>query len=505
MIRRFVVQALSISVLTAAMLLWVVWDYFIFDGTLILSSDVEFDSSAVKRFGTKDQLVELENGLREVASGSRIPFLLNPPRPFSAMTLRLWGPNISSQREVLATVDSETKTVSRLMYTGDARLAKLDNHEAISDRADAPETWRWASITNGAITVWQRETAAQFARIEDFWAAPLDLSGVAVLNVNIETYRTRSVPRPAPSADPYTFLGTLRGEHSLVAIPSDGRIQFSFDRMDVNRYLGEDSVDIELMRGIQRVERKRLYTDTAEPLGTQTARETITFSDLPDGVYHVNIKSTNDTFLRNIESPYHPIIFAEHMMLADGNGYGSWFDGRNNPVTTFEWYGSEMKASTPHVESLQTISVDQVQLPLMVVGAAQRVNLLPGKHTLNIPDRDAELQFDGVLLASDGPLLIPPQRQVRLLHNQTDLSAVDYIVEARIPVKQDAYGRYVEAEFGPGELLSYENGQIHGAFLIPYAPEEQEQLRISRVEWTLHKPPIYLKDLPKRLLSKLGL
>lgn len=503
MLLRVIAQVVSVVVVTTALVFVYAWDYFVLSGVLELTFNAGEDSAYIELFGGSGQFVENDQGDFVVESGTRIPFTLKPPRPFTTLTMRLWSDNIDSQREIATHVDvGDGRVYTQNMYLGDARLKALDELGALPDVSGGPEQ-AWNSVTDGNITLWQRASAPQYGSLEDFWNAPQDFSTIAALNVNVETYVENVFATKALPAKAYQYDGTVRGEYSLVVIPHNGNVEFTFNRIDVNRYAGEDSIRVELMRGIQLVDAQTLFTDELEPAGTHTSQETIQFSGLENAVYHVNIKTTTDTFLRNIESPYHPIVFESSVMLADGAGYDTWFLGRNNTPTTYVWHGSEMKISNPHAQGGQTALVDD---QLVSVGITPiTLNFVPGLHEISLSDRGTKLQFDGVLLASAGELVIPPQRQVKSLQNQNDLSALQYIVESRTGIQTLNGEEYIQAELLPSQFAINDDGQIRGSIAIPYADEESERLTFSRMEWILEKEPIRIKEIPRRILEKLGL
>ncbi|MBI3120494.1 MAG: hypothetical protein HYZ08_02640 [Candidatus Kerfeldbacteria bacterium] len=481
------------------------WIYAVPSGVLTVEATAQTISHELKLWGRPRQFV-IEGENQVMALGNSIPFQIVPPRSFASLDVEVQSDNLVRQSEVTVALDNgEGIRSGKSLYIGDARLDALDRGQEIPD-VDDGKTHRWNPIRESGITVWQRDTATQYKDLSAFWNGIHDFSRVAMLNVNLETYLSRADLTKPFLTGPQTFNGTLRGTHTLIAIPKDGRIEFTFDRIDGNRYPGTDDITIQLSQGIHTIDRSLLVRDIDPEVSGVLTHETIRYSDLPDGIYRLKIETSSDVFLRNLTSTHQPILMDGSVMLGDGIAYNTWFSGSVNEPITLTFHGSKLRASIPHVEASQELRIDDAQSVFLT--DPDRNPQLPlelGLHAVHIQDRDVRLETDGVFLLSQvGPLVVPPQYQVRGLHNQQDLRFVDYIVEHRETIRQQKDGSWIaQATFTGPELLVTEDGNIQGALHVPNAEEDPERLRFSRVRWIFHKPPISLSDIPRKLWNNI--
>lgn len=485
------------------------WNYFVLGGVLTITADAEHPSAAIERFGGKDQLEAREDGKMVMRSGDRLPFVLKVTRPFEKMTVRFWNANVGSQTAILINTDKKDETMhSAGLYIGDQRLLKLAKDRTVTDQKGIGEEHPWNPIQKDNITIWQRASAPQYTSVDAFFDTEHDYSHIATLGVNMDTYIHRSknygnLLRNDGSA--YRYSGTVRGSHTLVAIPCDGEITYRFHRKDVNAYAGPDTLTATIRRGIQPVTKITVFEDAGSSVGVNEGDEEVHVQGLADGTYAVELETTSDTYLTDIHSNCHPIVFASQMVLADGPSYAGIAPQSENTPGQFAWYGDELSAASIHEDALQTLTVDKQQ-PLAIRGTQQpsRIDVAYGAHTVSIPIRDVTLTYNGVLLASDGPMILPASTLAKELANVSDLTEYTAIVEARTQIQNGEGGTYVETVLGPGQFAQNAEQEIRGAIILrPGSLEGEEPFTFSRVEWILQKPPFRLQELPKRLWNKI--
>jgi hypothetical protein len=287
----------------------------------------------------------------------------------------------------------------------------------------------WTARTEDGMTLYQR--VPKFSSVADFMGRPPAAREVA-------TYRVPSVKADLPAggvAGPATFSVVLRGSHRFVTLVDDGTLDVAFDLQDMNREDGADVVALLVAPlaggpavasvGLQDDENDR---DDQVATGLRPLRAT---AQVPNGVYRVDLQTTDDVFVREIRVGHRRFAALDRVFVGDYIGYSD-----RVPATALVTDASELSLTGPHAESAQTA---RVGTEAWEVGGgyaeAVRGRLGIASTAVTVPKADVIVEGNGQFAFAPGGLVPGLPFAVGALTTPADLAArgISSVLAAYVP------------------------------------------------------------------------
>lgn len=304
----------------------------------------------------------------------------------------------------------------------------------------------WPYVTDGELTLWQKYP--RYSSVAEFLADGQQGSRVATFNYSLD--RPFRLPGYVEPAQPLVLDATLRGAQEMaVYVASSSRgLAVSFDIQDNNRSVGPDPVAFVVRAPSGRV----VYTDLLPDDGftgdrdPATPRRTVALEvpGLSEGVYFVELRSGQDTFVRRIVSAHHKLAFRERLYLADSSEYDDGFtDLRASPPVVYS-DGRSYSFRTAHPAGYQTVYLNgQPAAQLAQRHLEYYASSSTPISTLRSPRGDLQIETDGWLAFSPSQLFNPAAYSVRSV---AQLTAFDYLLARYRPNAAEGW-RTVSATF----------------------------------------------------------
>jgi len=202
---------------------------------------------------------------------------------------------------------------------------------------------------------------------------------------------------------PIIINESLRGPHTIL-IYAKGKLDFKIIKQDLNWYLGEDNLTLNLYRENILIKNIEIpddgIIDNSKVVSDENSGELI-INDLKEGVYRIEIIGNNDLIIKKIISNQDKLVFKNKIFLANSNIYLD--DLAKETRLYFENNNENNKLSfkTYHEVSLQNISISKSNsnsyLNIDKNIKSFEVNIEKGEYTLSIPKGNIIIESDNYL------------------------------------------------------------------------------------------------------------
>ena len=334
--------------------------------------------------------------------------------------------------------------------------AKTDGDYSTIVSSAALDNLDWKHVSDGTMTLWMRDkrvseekivtgtgkkaktktvtterTLKQYASINDFRSAPPDLNTVAT--AGYDRLALASIPNYQPRSSPITLNRTFRGNHQLYVYAANEDLRLAFDKIDLNRQAGADTMTVQVARADQLTNDSRTWLKTitvaddgnAGPKGPRGAaqRVDLAIKNVPAGTYLVDITATEDVVFNNLTSAQHNLAFNGRVFLAEGPAYGEPSFQPVQLVTS----GSSLSFAANHDQGKQTLTVAGKKFNLKELKVNQTASGLSGPTAFEIAKGDATVLSDGLIAIAPAELIPDGVHPVDVA-GAPDLTPYDYII-----------------------------------------------------------------------------
>lgn len=318
------------------------------------------------------------------------------------------------------------------------------------------DTLKWTSITDGMTTLWMRDRrqitrtissgtgknarlstvtsetpVRQYLSIAEFRSSPPDSTTVAT--AGLDRLAFASVANYHPNISPITITQTFRGNHQLYLYAADEDLHIAFDKIDLNRAKGPDSMTVRIARADRLTSDSRTWLKTVSvpddgnmsangTLGTLQHVDMVVPAVTP-GIYLIDIVTNADVVFTHLTSWQHYLSFNGRVYLADGPAYNRTGFADVQILTS----GSSVTVAANHEQGEQVVTIGAKKLAIKDVKIDHPVQGLSGLTTFTLAKGDAIISSDGLLTL--GPAqLIPDGVHPLDVSTTPDVSSIDYIV-----------------------------------------------------------------------------
>jgi hypothetical protein len=446
------------------------------DGLLTTSTDLVRPATFVSAPKPSERLAEPVVDGGETLSpliGDPLYVDLTPPAPFDAVTMRLRFKNAGQPMVEIGAL-------------GSALDEQYDVRSAQSLLLDALP---WGRVSSGRLSLYQR--SRQYASVDDFLRHPPDRSKVAV-------YRTTAaipyrLPGYAPLGAAREIDVSLRGSHRLVTYVQDEDLHFLFSVQDMNRQPGADPVVVSVYKDSEEKPAARtVLEDDGNTKDDQRSSKlrtvAVTLARPSAGVYVVEVTATADVFIRRISTRQRKLAFVDRIYLGDHVGYSDAV-----PSRALLMKGRRLTARTAHVDALQTLDVDGIDLAISEPHLKYSTFVTPRTGPVRVvaPKGDVLLETGGVFALSQEEFFDPGPMRIEWHTTFEEIKAkgIDYILAEYEPPATDGDLLSAEATFDADSLARTKEGAYRFVISAPGIDGSPAELRLASATFVMRRPP----------------
>ncbi|MFC1788011.1 hypothetical protein ACFLZY_02220, partial [Patescibacteria group bacterium] len=390
---------------------WLLVQEIVPSGVFVVNHSVEQPSPFIDQILPEQRVLGLQQDQDgdwvKTIIGDPAFFFVHPHRHFDQITTEVWFKNSGVPIVELGGLSQ----IEGQVYD----LKPLQN--LIIDQSD------WFYLEDQGLTLLQRHK--KYSSIKDFLEKQPDRGQIATYNYSLD--QPYFLNGYQPGLELTTTNVSLRGFHVFKTYIKDEKLSFDFEYMDMNRTEGQDPITVLVFSEAGELVASQIATDdgnisnNAQPSTLQNL--SISATNLSEGVYKIELKTTSDIFFRSFTTPQSKIVFMDNVRLADEVGY------KENPRPVSFWTESKQLAfQTRHVEGVQMINIGTSGLDLKEPYQRFAYQIEePGITGVLVPKGDVEVFSSGHIAFAKNQFFNPDP--VRLRYN-TDLDQmeVDYII-----------------------------------------------------------------------------
>lgn len=324
------------------------------------------------------------------------------------------------------------------------------------------------------------------ASLEDFLAHQPSRNSVVTYRATLPgTYRE---PDYSPISHPQTFNVSLRGSHEYVTYIKNETLNLTVQYQDINRTFGADEGYVRVYsEDGTRVVDESIVDDgnTGEDQTYSMHTVAINKSNLPEGVYRVELSGTSDIVWRKFTTSQRYMSFKNTLYIADDVGYLN-----TDRQTDFVTNSKSLALETFHAESAHSVTLGSstISIPQSHVLTRSTVTdggVVAGKTSAG----DVKIVGEGKFALSKESFFDPDPRPLTAGTNLDD-PAIQYVYASVSPIATDTSGwRTATTTFNLASLVK-EGGAYKLALSLPGFHADLHTVDIHSLTATFHKAPI---------------
>ncbi|HBR80109.1 MAG: hypothetical protein UX09_C0002G0021 [Candidatus Uhrbacteria bacterium GW2011_GWE2_45_35] len=342
---------------------------------------------------------------------------------------------------------------------------------------------KWSRLVSDDIILLQRNP--KFETVEDFLRQPPARSEIATYHYGLtEPYRLSGY---TPTSIQTVLNVSLRGSHEFYTYIKNEDLNFVFAFMDMNRLVGEDTVTLIAIDETGKSVAEIRAQDDGNTLNDSKAlglrQLTLKATALPEGVYKIQMKASEDIFFRSIATTQQKITFLNQIWLADQVGFSE-----QNRTTDFVTEGKNLKLATRHASGAQTITIGRGSVAILEPYIEyEYAPPEAGLVKVNVPkSEDLLISSDGHLAFSQAQYFNPDP--VRLTaESDLDRLNVNYLIAKYIPPVQDGEWLLARVKFATSNV-SFEDKTWKFVLSLPTITQPDRQFFLNSVTMKFTRP-----------------
>ncbi|MBU1952592.1 hypothetical protein KJ733_06830 [Patescibacteria group bacterium] len=295
---------------------------------------------------------------------------------------------------------------------------------------------------------------------------------------------------------------SIRGSQIIYTYIKDEELNFSFYKTDLNRYIGSDSVAVDIF---QHKNGNSIFSGTLDDDGVEeigdlsegTQELSVQIPNLEEGVYRIEIKGNNDFVINKISSHQKLIVFSKTIFLADNEEYINNFVPGSKSTTLFT-NSSIINFKTPHPAGLQNIRIGDSELNLETVNAVYGAQL-EGFTEILIPHNDVLIESNGLFAFSKDQYFNPFPLNVSTLNANSSTDSIDYIITQYTPPSEEDGWITKSQTFEVSDLYRDKSGNLRFRLSAPGLGEDEDTIQVKEIRVGFEKPPLTLSNFSERV------
>lgn len=346
-------------------------------------------------------------------------------------------------------------------------------------RATALDNLGWDRTSAGPLTLWQRPSpqtkekpaVRHYASLPDLRQSLPDLKRVAVVGVDpLALYQD---PNYRAGSTVLQTNHIFRGTHRLIMYAGHETLNLAFDKIDLNRKKGADTVTVKISRpaDVLGATNKRIIVRTIQDDGVTEATGidgsvqafSVSVPVTEAGVFFVEINTNEDVVFKNLRSTQKFMAFDGNIFLADGPAYGP---GRVFSPVNLVTNGSLIGLNAVHPAGFQTVVFGKQKMTLKTIKAEQTFKNLQGLTALNFTQGDVAVRSDGQIAISPFQVLLARGAAALDVSRTPNFDPYDYVIAAYQPDHGDA-NLTAAATYQLKDLAVDKKKQIHFSLEAP--------------------------------------
>lgn len=479
----------GITILLTIVLFYYVFNqYFFPSGKLEVIYDFEEDSIYISHLEPWQRLLppEEENGVwSQRIKDDLVYFNVNNPRWFERITAEI----------VFSNEDQNIFEIG-------ARVNSANGYQNKPLRNKIIDELKWEKINEGDIALYQKEV--MYDTIGDFVTDFVDnkLADSEVGQYFYHLPENRILPDYVKSNREIVIDHAIRGSQTIFTYIKDEELNFSFYKTDLNRYIGSDSVIVDIFR---HRDGENIFSgiidddgmEEIDDVSVSTKDLSVQIPNLEEGVYRIEVKGNKDFIINRILTRQKLVVFSKAIFLADNEEYINNFIPGTKPTTLFT-NSSIVNFKTPHPAGLQTIILEDTELNLEKVGTVYNVEL-DGITEITVPNNDVLIESNGLFAFSMEQYFYPFPENVIDLGENSETNSLNFIItQYSTPLKEDGWITKSQT-FNVNDLYSDKSGNFRFRLSAPGLGEDEDTIQVKEIKAGFEKPPLTLSNFLERV------
>jgi len=296
---------------------------------------------------------------------------------------------------------------------------------------------------------------------------------------------------------PFSSDVKLRGNHTLFVRVESAPFHFLVSKQDLNMYIGEDSLSIELYKQDRLIAETTISDDgvsDTSKLNLLPQNGSFDIPKLEKGIYRILLKDNSkggDIQITHIESNQTKVIFADSLFIID------------TKPTKLQTTVKELTAQTFHPNSLQTLKLDgEIDLEIKKIADIYKFDLnitvdpkntkkiidnTKEIHSLMIPKNDLILSGKGYFSFTTAQMFDPTPLETVDVSTLKSMDNVDYIVANYTKAKKTGDSYETSVFFDP-KLIERNGDKLYFSLEFPDMEKTGGEIELQNLEVTVEKP-----------------
>lgn len=273
----------------------------------------------------------------------------------------------------------------------------------------------WNVVREGQVILLQKEK--KYKSINEFLKNLPSKEEIATYNYDL---KYNYLLADYKASDGLVINHNLRGPYKFYTYLKNEALDYKFTFLDLNKNKDKDDIKINLYFKDNLIDSQSLTDNgNSSDNGIASSEKTAVFkiSDLPEGVYSLEVKANDDIITKKIETKQGKLSFLNKIWLLKFNG------GGDELVTD----ANKINAQTINPGNLQTIEINGAKLDINEAYKQFSLNTEEGIKDIKLKKDDIILSGDGVFAFNKSELLNPALKQVNENYNPNS-KEINYII-----------------------------------------------------------------------------
>lgn len=481
------VSKLIIVILPMAGLLYLIYLDFVPSGHLEFVYDFSKDSPAITNLFPANRLTDI-NKISETESFWQaiqvdpVYFDVRLPQKFTTARVELVYQN---KNQPLVQIGLRTIGETEWNY----QFKPLENQLI--------DNLNWPAISNGEISLWQRNK--RFQTIDQFYDKFNELEKVGAYYYDIE--RKFMMPDYQPVQTRQIINKTVRGAYSLYTYIKNEPLDFTFKIQDINRSDGPDPFVFKVYndKNVKIIEKE--IADDGQVSKWDPAslpREiNIKIENLPEGVYRLQLDAEDEIFTRSISTYQQYLTFIDHLYLVDNIEYADGFTDLIFKPTILYSTVPRLGFMTAHPEGRQSVKINDQTLDILDTHKNYFITALVTPNLIYLPENDIKVFGRGLLAFSQTQFFNP---EIYHLRDFSGNLGIDYLI-SEYQTPQEVNGWKINSvKFNLTDALVSQR-KLRFVLSAPELNDSGGIIPLKQIKIFLDKPPLSVEEFFNKIFG----